>query len=302
MNCICCKNELYNFKLNEYFLCPMCNSYSYISEKTAEEDNSQYFNDIFSTNKFEYSEKKKKIFFHYSKLFNKKNKDYHINYNMHIKELNNSFEKNKTILEIGFGAGYNLSNLLKRNINCYGVDLSEVAVENFKNKYPEHKDKVFTNINIIEKKFDIVYCSALFEHIDKPDQLLDEISKKLNKNGLFIIDGLPILNNNISTINKEYDINFWKPCHRIIYSEKGLCFILNKHNFILEKKFEYETFNYRVLSLHKKYNFKIIDNLRDSTIKNNDLPDLKTYKKICKEALKINTLALYGCFWFKRIV
>jgi len=183
--------------------------------------------------------------------------------------------------------------------DAFGIDLSATAVINFQNKYPQYADRVQCGTRF-NKTVDVVYCNALFEHLDDPGQFLQDASDCLGINGLIILDGLPMVNIGSSDINVEEDISFWKPCHRAIYSQQGLNILLSNHGFTIKTQAVIDDYYYRVLSLHIIYGYKEIIKLRDSCIKHKGLPGLLKYWLICRKALYINSLAHHGCIVFKK--
>ena len=109
-----------------------------------------------------------------------------------------------------------------------------------------------------------------------------------------------IKKSNIFQKKEENDINFWKPCHRIIYSSESLIKLFKRSGYKIINWSITDDYNYRVLSLHKKYGYNKVTELRNSLIVNKNLPELNMYKKILKKALFIRSKALYGIFLFKK--
>jgi len=254
--CAVCGNNMLLDIIDEYYLCSNCDSYNYISKCSDIEDNNNYFNDIFKNDPVKISKIRQKLFtiFNYiNKILNFKE---YRKYSVIRKNIENQlYNENDKILEIGFGNGVKLISLLKSNKNAYGIDISKKAVENFQNNYPEYKDRVkCCSIKDIEKKdkYKLIYCSALFEHIDNADLFLNSVSDVLKEDSCLIIDSLPVLTTKKSFFTYQEDISFWKPCHRIIYSIKGLEIITKKSGFNLDKIALYDDYNYRILSLYKK--------------------------------------------------
>lgn len=304
MNCKCCGYKIdEDLKSNEYYLCEKCNSYNLIVENTAEEDNKKYFDSIFTEYaKMSHNNVKILIYKIFSKvdsiIRNKKS----FSYNKKKKLLFYSFDKNKLYLEIGFGQGVNLKYLLDKGYDIIGVDLSESAVNNFRKLYPHYSNKVFLNSELEKKdfKFDIIYCSALLEHIDNQNDFLSDVYKKLNDRGRFIIDALPVINKYKKTISEDYDISFWKPEHRILYSVKGIKIISEKNNFSLESYGMSDSYNYRLLSFHKKHGYLDIEKYRDSTLKFKKSPNVFYYFILCIKALFIRSKCLIGIFALRK--
>lgn len=292
--CIVCKTKVDFNHINEYFICPCCGSYVFNSNKTAEEDNLIYFNSIYKTiENFKVSLLKKKIYNHFIKIDSQLRNIEYNDFNRFQTFINSFFLENRKVLEIGFGNGNKLNQLLQNGIDAYGLELSETAIMNFQDKYPEYKDRVRNVIESGDCKFDVIYCCALFEHLDQPEQFLANAVNSLNKDGVLIIDGFLLTNPQKSNFTVDEDICFWKPCHRIIYSKKGFQKLISGFNLNLLGINTLDMYNYRVLSLHLKKGFKKISYLRNSILKDNDLPKIPTYFFTCKKALELSSLALY---------
>lgn len=299
--CIACKTKLDFNPINEYFLCPACGSYIFSSNKSAEEDNSDYFNVIYKTiGNFRVSPLKKKIFNHFASIDSRHRDKVYNDFDRFQVFVNSFFQEKSKVLEVGFGQGNKLHQLLQNGIDAYGLELSETATVNFQEKYPEYKDRVKIGVRFGERKFDVIYCCALFEHLDQPEQFLANAVMSLNNNGILIIDGFLLTNSMRSDLIIEEDICFWKPCHRIIYSQTGFIKLISGFNLELMGINTLDMFNYRVLSLHLKKGYKKISHLRNSILKDRDLPGIPTYCSICQKALRLNSLALYGTAVLKK--
>jgi len=102
----------------------------------------------------------------------------------------------KNILDYGCGTGFNLE-LLRKFGNVWGVDIEPLAI-----KYSQSRG--FKRVILIDKEkrlpfrdnqFEIITCLDVLEHVDKPDYLLDEFNRILNKGGYLIVfvPAFPIL-------------------------------------------------------------------------------------------------------------
>lgn len=112
--------------------------------------------------------------------------------------LNNTFiSKNSRILDLGCREGLLLDRLnskVKTN-NLYGVDISEVAINYLNSKYKKITGYVqdIHSLEFPNDSFDIVICTHTLEHSNDPYQVLSEIYRVLNKNGICMIE-VPIEN------------------------------------------------------------------------------------------------------------
>jgi SAM-dependent methyltransferase/predicted RNA-binding Zn-ribbon protein involved in translation (DUF1610 family) len=291
--CISCQKPLTPSKIYDYYKCPNCKSYVYISDKSAEEENRAYFNEHFTILKtLKVFKHKKKIFAKFLERDMNARKRVYLQFNQSQSYINNLFKTGVKVLEVGFGAGNRLLNMLENGINAYGIDISEVAVADFKRKYPQYKERVFCG-NRFTQPVDMIYCCALFEHLNTPREFLDNAFQCLKDGGKLILDGVPVLNQKKTELSTAKDINFWKPCHRIIYSINGMLELLKNSGFDFIKAGLIDNFNYRVLSMHLKKGFPKVIELRNPCLAHPELPNSRQFHSICKKALSIDSLALY---------
>jgi ubiquinone/menaquinone biosynthesis C-methylase UbiE len=109
---------------------------------------------------------------------------------------NIQLKSNDIILEIGFGNGYLLKKLFKKNtsVNIYGIDISDdmlkAATRLNRNYIKNGKIKLFVgNINKTlfgENTFDTIYTLNTMYFWDELDKCYSEIKRILKTNGVFI--------------------------------------------------------------------------------------------------------------------
>ena len=135
-------------------------------------------------------------FFHdVSKIYKNKDKS---NPNILRVNLVKKFLKNKkadTILDLGSGVGFfqkeisNLNNVKK----IYNIEKYKSALDICKKKFFSRKgiyichDLEKSWINITKRKFDIITCFSVFQHIKNKKKFLGNIKKSLNKGGYLIL-------------------------------------------------------------------------------------------------------------------
>jgi SAM-dependent methyltransferase len=163
-----------------------------------------------------------------------------------LRRIENIIVRAHKSVEIGFGGGDELSRYLASGANIYGIDLAEAAVLNFRNKYSQWGSRVFCGRGQdLSFRVDAVYSNALFEHLDSPDDFLNNISAMLSDDG-FLIMRLPMI-----THNKEgyhNDINFWMPCHRVLYTSAGFNISMARHGFSVIASAQLSYYGYAVMN------------------------------------------------------
>jgi ubiquinone/menaquinone biosynthesis C-methylase UbiE len=298
--CPVCESSCIGGDEGDYFQCPKCESYVYVSNRSAELDNRNFYDDIYGDDfGFRKSRVKSKIF----RFFQKKDRIRNaVEYDKHLemrKEIISTLRKSGKSVEIGFGEGRMLESLLKEGVDIQGVDISEKVVDLFRRKHSEFRDRVTVGSRL-DRQVDAVYCSALLEHLDQPGKFIGDLSSNLKQGGVMIIDNLPVLNPKESNLLIEHDICFWKPCHRVIYSCRGLEDLFQRLGYSMEQSATVDHFNYRVLSLHIRKGFSEIVRLRAPCLSGRQLPGYLRFMVMCNEALGIKSRALAGSFIFRK--
>lgn len=172
------------------------------------------------------------------KVINTKNFTYRIILgviNNHV----NSFT-NKTILDVGCGAGTVSLYLANKGASIVGIDISRKAIDSCKKsaRILKLKDKTQFICNTIEKikfrrKFDVIICSEIIEHIPKDKAFLKRIHKLLKKNGLLILS-TPSINAPLYKVGLAQ--NFDKRVGHIRrYSKEQISDLVKKSGFRIEE-------------------------------------------------------------------
>lgn len=111
------------------------------------------------------------------------------------KELNileNYLENGEKILDVGCGNGRLYDFLKDKQVDYYGIDISEKLIEIAKNRYPEGKFQVADALNLPfpENFFNKVFSIAVLHHIPSKEfrlQVLKEARRVLKKDGFLLI-------------------------------------------------------------------------------------------------------------------
>lgn len=150
--------------------------------------------------------------------------------------------KNKSILDFGCRYGAFL-NLIKNAKSLYGVELNERCIHYIRKKIK--KIKVENNINLFDKKFDLITMFHVLEHIPSQVETLKILKSKLNKKGKIIIEvphaeDFLILQNELK---KFKNFTFWSE-HLILHTYKSLKTILLNAGFKKIKIDYYQRYNF----------------------------------------------------------
>lgn len=111
----------------------------------------------------------------------------------------------KNIIDIGCGNGYIINNI--KSNNKVAVDISYNQLKSI------NKDILRVRCNVeeipIDKKFDYIICTDVFEHVQKPDKLVSEIYRLLDDSGNFLF-AVPWKQDLSVYETKEYKENYKK--------------------------------------------------------------------------------------------
>jgi len=107
-----------------------------------------------------------------------------------IKKYSNT-KKKTTVLDIGCGTGEMITlPIAEEGYNVTGIDIDEKSIKKAKEK------NIYSNTSFIcgdlknnlpEKKFDIIICSEVLEHLTNPGETLNELRRLMKKDSLLII-------------------------------------------------------------------------------------------------------------------
>uniref|UniRef100_A0A6C0C4J3 Methyltransferase n=1 Tax=viral metagenome TaxID=1070528 RepID=A0A6C0C4J3_9ZZZZ len=149
------------------------------------------------------------------------------------------FEKKSKILDFGCGTGGFL-HLIKNEYDVYGVEMSD----NYRNILQKENLNIYKFIDDINIKFDCICLWHVFEHLDKPLEILKNISKKLKKNGKIYIE---VPHSNDILINRygcdEFKkFTYWSE-HLILHTKKSLKTFIEAVNLNVKEIINIQRYN-----------------------------------------------------------
>lgn len=139
----------------------------------------------------------------------------------------------KKILDFGCGNGGFLLKARESARSVFGLELDQ----GLNNYFKDQNLKVYSNLEQIEDKFDVITMFHVLEHIPKPIELLTSLKRLLNKGGKIIVE-VPNANDALISIydSKAFqDFTYWS-CHLFLFNEDHLRDIINSAGF---KKIDY---------------------------------------------------------------
>jgi 2-polyprenyl-3-methyl-5-hydroxy-6-metoxy-1,4-benzoquinol methylase len=283
-SCKACQCVLEDPELESYCVCASCNSANYISSRKADAENNSYFDSVYSGCTRKVIEERRKHFVGFERIYSLFHKQEPRRFQEILARISQAICSADTSVEVGFGYGHELIQFLKQGANIYGIDLSEEAVSSFRSRYPEHSGRVF-GISGMDSKVNAIYSNALFEHLDEPGDFLRRAFGMLKPDGKLLMR-LPLITSERYTKSQiSFDINFWKPCHRVLYTLKGLKTLLGAHGFRIIESATYAYYGYKVMSTMLKHGYRDVEIVRDPCLPIKHLDSDWTYQKMLVKGL-----------------
>ncbi len=162
------------------------------------------------------------------------------------RELKKNFNiKDKKILD--FGCGSNFKQLKKVYAGCKEITLVDRVADNFSDKnftFINYKnDHKILNEKVEKNYYDLIVLTAVIEHLDKPEEILNILKLKLNDNGVFFLTApgkrsqpvLEFLAYKLGFINAELIRE-----HKRYYDENEYIILSKKTNLIIKKFYFFE--------------------------------------------------------------
>ena len=104
-----------------------------------------------------------------------------------IKQLMEAHPRAKTFLDIGCGIGATVMQARDMGLEAEGVEPNRYAVDYAKEKLSLNLTCNYFRKDLYERKFDLIVCDQVLEHLENPRQLFEAAVYSLNRPGLIYI-------------------------------------------------------------------------------------------------------------------
>ncbi len=140
--------------------------------------------------------------------------------------------KPRTALEIGCGVGDFLQVLERRDIRCWGSDVSENAIGLAKShlKNSTVSTGILTRLTYPEQTYDLAVCWEVLEHVHEVCEFLSVIFDLLNPGGTFLMS-TPNYDSRLMWKDIELDPRSGPPIHVTYWNAEALARVLRKVGF-----------------------------------------------------------------------
>jgi len=207
-----------------------------------------------------------------------------------LKTLKN-FKKENAILDIGCGAGHLLQEMKNWGyLNLTGIDpfIKEDIL------YPSGVRVLKQEINEHNGKYDLIMLHHSFEHMPEPHNVLENIYKILNDDGILLIR-IPVSD---SFAYRKYQNNWYQldaPRHFFLHTTKSMSYLAKNNGFTI-KDVIYDSTEYQILGSETYCrDIRLIDGIKFTS----------TYIQECKKIAKYLNKIKDGdqcCFILKKTV
>lgn len=109
----------------------------------------------------------------------------------------------KTILDYGCGGGRFTVEAVEKGFDVTGVEYNPDLVSNLGKTFTKAAFLTIDDFYKADKKYDIIFLSNVLEHLTNPKEIMLKLKERLNKNGLFVLEG-PVENNfNLTQLTRK---------------------------------------------------------------------------------------------------
>ncbi len=141
----------------------------------------------------------------------------------------------KKVLEVGCGAGNNILRLQETHpeLECHGLDFSEVSVEKLQGKLPKVFRADCRDTGLPEGEYDLVFSSGLMEHFPDEMPFVREMRRIVKPTGLMVTSIPARLS--LWQVYKHLHMGRWIHGYEKSYTRKGLTKVLDEGGWAMEE-------------------------------------------------------------------
>jgi SAM-dependent methyltransferase len=220
--CLICNTNIFEliFKKNGFNIgkCSHCATTQVIDPPPSAEIDGYYDQDFF--HKF------------YDKLLNdpKRQAYEYRKFNFRLEEIEKEASRKGSILDVGCSFGFFLDAARKRGWKTYGVEIGEYAANYAKSNF---NLTVFTeplnDVDFEDEFFDVVTLWNVIEHLDDPNEMIQDISRILKIGGILVLTTANI-ESPLARLKKENWRVLIPPIHLSYFSPSTIEYLLNSAN------------------------------------------------------------------------
>lgn len=150
-----------------------------------------------------------------------------------LKQLLNSFPTAKTICDVGSGYGFFLDEAKKKNYEVFGIEPAKPLAKNSKQEFnlPIFAGTLTEYLKSQKKKYDIVTCIHVIEHVRNPKQFIDSLLRLVKPGGLLYLE-TPNSDSHLLYVEKDNYTFLIPPDHLWLLSHKSIGLILPEKYYI----------------------------------------------------------------------
>lgn len=163
--------------------------------------------------------------------------------------------KGNKLLDVGCGSGQFLYEMKELGMDVQGVEPGELNEEENKKYSLNIKKSNLIDAKYKKESFDLITINHVLEHLDNPNETLNEINKILKKDGKLIL-AIPNTSSLAYWIFKKNWYQLDVPRHIINYSNKNIKLILEKNGFKIKRTRYNSRPSQFVVSLYFSFNIK----------------------------------------------
>lgn len=158
-----------------------------------------------------------------------------------LKQLSKCLPNAQTICDVGSGHGYFLDEAKKAHYVVFGIEPAKPLAQNSKKEFnlPIFAGTLTEYLKSGRKKYDIVTCIHVIEHVRNPKQFIDSLLRLVNPGGILYLE-TPNSDSHLLYVEKNNYTFLIPPDHLWLFSNKSIGSILPE-NYYIEKTRTYSS-------------------------------------------------------------